>query len=108
MGLNAALISAQPAPHGAARIEIRRLKADNCKGNFPAGLKLLFTWSDLKLMLKSAMSFLSQVHILVSAVGGLFRGAGDPDASARLNDISNRIAHERDAERQLNENGRTS
>ncbi len=42
-------VSAQPAPHGAARIEIRRLKDDNCKGNFPAGLKLLFTWSDLKL-----------------------------------------------------------
>ncbi|MGA7326672.1 MAG: hypothetical protein WBX25_19825, partial [Rhodomicrobium sp.] len=41
-------------------------------------------------------SFLSQAHILVSAVSGLFFGAGDPDASARLNDISNRIADERD------------
>jgi len=53
------------------------------------------------------MTFLSQAHILVSAVGGLLWGAGDPDASARLNDISNRIADERDLiERQIEKNGR--
>ncbi len=60
-------------------------------------------------MLKSALSFLSQAHILVSAVGGLFWGAGNPDASARLNDISNRIADERDLiERLVEKNGRAS
>ena len=60
-------------------------------------------------MLKSAMTFLSQAHILVSAVGGLLWGAGDPDASARLNDISHRIADERDLiERQIEKNGRAS
>jgi len=40
---------AQPAAKGAANVEIRRLKRDDCKGNFPAGLKLLFTWNELKL-----------------------------------------------------------
>jgi hypothetical protein len=41
--------AAQPSGQGAAKIEIRRLKSDYCKGNFPDGLKLLFTWDDLKL-----------------------------------------------------------
>ncbi len=41
--------AAQPAGKGAARVEIRILKSDHCKGNFPDGLKLLFTWDDLKL-----------------------------------------------------------
>ncbi|MGA7325343.1 MAG: hypothetical protein WBX25_12855 [Rhodomicrobium sp.] len=56
-------------------------------------------------LLKASLTFLSQAHILVSAIGGLFWGAGDPDASARLNDISNRIADERDlVERQIHKN----
>jgi len=60
-------------------------------------------------VLKSALTFLSQAHILISAVGGLFWGAGDPDASARLNDISNRIADERDlVQRQIHKNGGAS
>ncbi|MGA7329680.1 MAG: hypothetical protein WBX25_35670 [Rhodomicrobium sp.] len=60
-------------------------------------------------LLKASLSFLSQAHILISAVGGLFWGAGDPDASAPLNDISNRIADERDLiERQVEKNGRAS
>ena len=42
-------VSASQASIGAAKIEIRRLKLDSCKGNFPDGLKLLFTWDDLKL-----------------------------------------------------------
>jgi hypothetical protein len=42
-------VAAQPAVKGAARIEIRRLKSDFCKGNFPDGLKLSFTWDDLRL-----------------------------------------------------------
>jgi hypothetical protein len=42
-------VSAQPAPQGAAKVEFRRLKSDWCKGNFPDGIKLTFTWDDLKL-----------------------------------------------------------
>ncbi len=42
-------VASQPAAKGEARIEIHRLKSDYCKGNFPDGLKLLFTWDDLKL-----------------------------------------------------------
>ena len=58
-------------------------------------------------LLKASLSFLSQAHILISAVSGLFWGAGNPDASARLNDICNRIADERDLiERQIERNGR--
>ncbi len=57
-------------------------------------------------LLKASLSFLSQAHILLSAISGLFWGAGDPDASTRLNDISNRIADERDLiERQIHKNG---
>lgn len=42
-------LRAQPPSKGASRIEIRRLKNDYCKGNFPDGLKLSFTWDELKL-----------------------------------------------------------
>lgn len=42
-------VSASQASKGAAKIEIRRLRRDSCKGYFPDGLKLLFTWDDLKL-----------------------------------------------------------
>jgi hypothetical protein len=42
-------VSAQPPSKGPARIEIRRLKNDYCKGNFPDGIKLSFTWDELKL-----------------------------------------------------------
>ncbi len=42
-------VSASPVSTGAAQVEIRRLKRDYCKGNFPDGLKVLFTWDDLKL-----------------------------------------------------------
>jgi hypothetical protein len=42
-------VSTQPAAEGAAQVAIRRLKQDYCKGNFPEGLTLLLSWSDLKL-----------------------------------------------------------
>jgi hypothetical protein len=41
--------SASQASKGAAKIEIRRLRRDSCKGYFPDGLKFSFTWDDLKL-----------------------------------------------------------
>jgi len=41
-------VNAQPAPDGPAKVEIKRLKRDACKGNFPNGLKLVFTWEDLR------------------------------------------------------------
>jgi hypothetical protein len=40
--------ASQPAGEGAAKIEIRRLKSDWCKGNFPDGIKFVFTWDELK------------------------------------------------------------
>jgi hypothetical protein len=42
-------VTARAAKNGRASVEIRRLKRDSCKGNFPEGLKLVFTWDDLKL-----------------------------------------------------------
>jgi hypothetical protein len=42
-------VSTRPVTQGAARIEFKRLKPDYCKGNFPEGIKLSFTWDDLKL-----------------------------------------------------------
>ena len=42
-------VTAHQASQAEAKIEIRRLKRDDCKGNFPDGLKLSFTWDDLKL-----------------------------------------------------------
>lgn len=35
--------------NGAAVIEVRRPTPDVCKGNFPDGLKLAFSWAELKL-----------------------------------------------------------
>jgi hypothetical protein len=42
-------IASGPVSNAQASIEIRRLRADTCKGNFPEGVKLVFTWDDLKL-----------------------------------------------------------
>jgi hypothetical protein len=42
-------VSSHPAGSGKAEIEFKRLKPDDCKGNFPRGLKLNFSWNDLKL-----------------------------------------------------------
>jgi len=42
-------VSSSPVKNGKASVEFRRLKPDDCKGNFPAGLRLPFGWSDLKL-----------------------------------------------------------
>jgi len=42
-------VTSRALAHGGASIEIRRLREDSCKGNFPDGLKLVFTWDDLKL-----------------------------------------------------------
>jgi hypothetical protein len=46
--------------------------------------------------LKTSRSFLSQAHMLVSAVCHVFFGAREPDAAARLNEISSRINYEID------------
>ncbi len=42
-------MSSHMAGDGRAEIEFKRLKPDDCKGNFPRGLKLFFSWNDLKL-----------------------------------------------------------
>lgn len=42
-------VDADQVQNGKAAVEFRRLTADTCKGNFPEGLKLEFTWADLKL-----------------------------------------------------------
>ncbi len=55
-------VSAQPPSKGAARIEIRRLKIDYCKGNFPDGLKLSFTWDELKLPAGTKLTVVNKVE----------------------------------------------
>ncbi|MFY9643185.1 MAG: hypothetical protein WCD20_14705 [Rhodomicrobium sp.] len=42
-------VSSSPVTNGQAAVEFRRLFRDTCKGFFPEGLKLDFTWADLKL-----------------------------------------------------------
>jgi hypothetical protein len=42
-------VSSSPIQNGQASLEFRRLYRDTCKGFFPEGLKLQFTWADLKL-----------------------------------------------------------
>jgi hypothetical protein len=42
-------VTSSGVTRGEASIEIRRLRPDHCKGNFPEGMKLVFTWDDLKL-----------------------------------------------------------
>ncbi len=46
--------------------------------------------------LKASRSFITQAHILVSAVRALFFGAGESDTAARMNDIATRLDNERD------------
>ncbi|MFZ1109163.1 MAG: hypothetical protein WAN43_12585 [Rhodomicrobium sp.] len=54
-------VSAQPPAQGAAKVEIRRLKSDWCKGNFPDGIKLTFTWEELKLPAGTKLSLANPV-----------------------------------------------
>jgi hypothetical protein len=54
-------VSAQPPAQGAAKVEIRRLKSDYCKGFFPDGIKLSFTWEDLKLPAGTKLSLTNPV-----------------------------------------------
>lgn len=42
-------VSTHPGTSGVMDIEFKRLHADRCKGNFPDGIKIQFTWGDLKL-----------------------------------------------------------
>jgi hypothetical protein len=42
-------LTSSPVKNGAAVIEVRRPTPDTCKGNFPDGLKLAFSWAELKL-----------------------------------------------------------
>jgi Fe-S cluster assembly iron-binding protein IscA len=42
-------VSSSPGADGKTSIELKRTKADSCKGNFPDGLKLHYTWAELKL-----------------------------------------------------------
>ena len=42
-------VSASAAVDGKAAIELHRTKPEHCKGNFPDGLKLQYTWADLNL-----------------------------------------------------------
>ncbi|MGP0088685.1 MAG: hypothetical protein ACLPKB_01795 [Xanthobacteraceae bacterium] len=42
-------LTSSPAKNGAAVVEVRRPIPDTCKGNFPDGLKLAYSWAELKL-----------------------------------------------------------
>ena len=42
-------VSSSPVSGGKATVELRRTKPDTCKGNFPDGLKLQYTWTELNL-----------------------------------------------------------
>jgi hypothetical protein len=46
--------------------------------------------------LRTSRSFLSQAHMLVSAVCHVFYGARETDAAARLNEIASRLNAELD------------
>jgi hypothetical protein len=49
-------LTSSPVKNGAAVVEVRRLAPDVCKGNFPNGLKLSFSWAELKLPEHAKMS----------------------------------------------------
>jgi hypothetical protein len=55
-------VRSQDLTEGKAIVELRRLKPDDCKGNFPEGLKLTFTWSELKLPAHSNVSFNNHIE----------------------------------------------
>jgi hypothetical protein len=42
-------LTSSPVKNSAAVVEVRRPIPDTCKGNFPGGLKLAFSWAELKL-----------------------------------------------------------
>src|SRR5262249_5630707 len=50
-------VSSEVSKEGKVIIELRRTKPDDCKGNFPEGLKLNFTWSELQLSQHDKISF---------------------------------------------------
>ena len=54
-------ISSRVLRRGKAIVALRRSKPDDCKGNFPDGLELTFTWSELKLPEHSKVSFENRI-----------------------------------------------
>jgi hypothetical protein len=57
-------LTSSPAKNGAAVVEVRRLTPDVCKGNFPDGLKLSFSWAELKLPEHTKISVKNPVESL--------------------------------------------
>jgi hypothetical protein len=55
-------VDSSPVKNGEASIEFRRLSEDTCKGNFPDGVKLDFTWADLKLPQGTKFSIKNRVE----------------------------------------------
>jgi hypothetical protein len=75
------------------RILTCRNPQDSAKGQaLPEGTNMPITLQDLK----TSRSFLSQAHMLVSAVCHVFYGARETDAAARLNEIASRLNAELD------------
>jgi hypothetical protein len=54
-------VTSQSLGGGKAVVTVRRLKPDDCKGNFPSGLKLTFTWSELRLPEHTRISFKNRI-----------------------------------------------
>jgi hypothetical protein len=50
-------VNARPTGGNRADVEFNRLHPDDCKGNFPGGLKLFYSWSELKLPAGTAIVF---------------------------------------------------
>jgi len=47
---------------GSASVEVRRLNPDACKGNFPDGMTLSFSWKELKLPKKTTISIKNPIE----------------------------------------------
>jgi hypothetical protein len=61
-------VISSPAAGGKASIELRRTKGDSCKGNFPDGLKLHYTWAELKLPEGTQISVKNPVDPVLGAM----------------------------------------
>jgi hypothetical protein len=55
-------VDSSPVKDGEASVEFRRLNEDTCKGNFPDGIKLEFSWAELKLPQGTKLSLRNRVE----------------------------------------------
>lgn len=74
-------VSTHAGKNGVTDVEIRRPKRDACKGNFPAGIKVQFTWGDLKVPAGTKIAVKNPIEARASVLQLRGKAAAQPETA---------------------------